>query len=224
MTAVCVCESSSSWPMEAVALKLAGDVAVPAGTYAYNALKYQTGRAKYERGKTSLDDGFALLRDDKAGRLLSLRERVKLLNAHAELVANRKDVEEITKTFHGSLAYRNTAKEFKSKAKEFRNNVRATPAEQAQMEFELRKAKQEIAVESKTTSKKSEEDCRVGGLHQDLRNPTMPIAPGPLRWHKLLPQRALQQQTPQMVIFMICAKAAAGTRLRIQPTSDPPFL
>ncbi|KAJ7728586.1 hypothetical protein DFH07DRAFT_969809 [Mycena maculata] len=138
--------------MEGIALKLAGEAAVPAATYVYETLKNQTGRAKFEKGKANLQDGFALLRDGKAGGLLPARERVELLQTHAELVANRENVEEITHTLYGSLAHRHTAKEFESRAKQFRKNVE-TPAEKAQMEYELRKAKLEMAAERSPSSK-----------------------------------------------------------------------
>jgi hypothetical protein len=70
--------------MEAIALKVAGDVVSPAGTYIYEVVKKQTGRAKFEKGKNSLQHGFALLRDEKSGGLLSARERVELLHTHAK--------------------------------------------------------------------------------------------------------------------------------------------
>lgn len=70
--------------MEAIALKLVGEAAAPAGTYVYETLKNQTGRAKFEKGKTNLQGGFAVLRDDKAGGLLPARERVELLQTHAQ--------------------------------------------------------------------------------------------------------------------------------------------
>jgi hypothetical protein len=70
--------------MEAITLKVAADVAAPVGTYIYEALKKQTGRAKFEEGENSLQSGFAILRDDKAGRLLPARERLELLQTHSE--------------------------------------------------------------------------------------------------------------------------------------------
>lgn len=70
--------------MEAIALKVAGEVATPVGTHIYEALKKQTGRAKFEEGENSLQSGFAILRDDKAGRLLPARERLELLQKHSE--------------------------------------------------------------------------------------------------------------------------------------------
>ncbi|KAJ7242011.1 hypothetical protein C8J57DRAFT_1526413 [Mycena rebaudengoi] len=109
--------------MEAVALKMATESSAQAAAYTYEALKKQTGRAKYEKGRINLHDAFEVLRDERAGGLLPAQERLKLLNAHAQLVANREDVDEITNTFYGSLAHRGTAKEFKSKAKQFLKNV-----------------------------------------------------------------------------------------------------
>ncbi|KAJ7621955.1 hypothetical protein DFH06DRAFT_769229 [Mycena polygramma] len=134
--------------MEALALKVAGDVAVPVGTQIYETVKKQTGRAQFEQGKNSLQSGFALLRDEKVGGLLPAEERLQLLQAHSKLVANRENVDGITNTFYGSLAHRGTAKEFNSKAKKFRKDVE-TPAERAQMEHELRKAELELAINSK---------------------------------------------------------------------------
>ncbi|KAJ7158071.1 hypothetical protein C8R46DRAFT_405988 [Mycena filopes] len=90
-----------------------------------------------------MQDGFAILRDEKAGGLLSPQERLELLQTHRKLVADREDVDEITNTFYGSLAHRNTAKEFSSKAQKFRKDVE-TPAEKAQMQYELRKAEREM--------------------------------------------------------------------------------
>ncbi|KAJ7921341.1 hypothetical protein B0H13DRAFT_1985066 [Mycena leptocephala] len=160
--------------MEAIALKVAGDVVSPAGTYIYEAMKKQTGRAKFEKGKNSLQDGFALLRDEKSGGLLPAQERLELLRTHAKysnfsplsqpvfdsgflpprLVADREDVDEITNTFYGSLVHRNTAKEFRSRAKKFCKDVE-TPAEKAQMEYALHKAEQEVAAETNLISEKS---------------------------------------------------------------------
>ncbi|KAJ7028415.1 hypothetical protein C8F04DRAFT_1119233, partial [Mycena alexandri] len=140
--------------MEAVAFKIAGDVAAPVGTHIYETLKKQTGRAKFEKGKSTLNDGFAILCDEKAGGLLAPQERLKLLETHAQLVAVREGVDEITNTVYGSLAHRNTAKEFSSKAQKFRKNVE-TPTERAQMEYELRKAECEMAAGSKPIPKTS---------------------------------------------------------------------
>ncbi|KAJ7738328.1 hypothetical protein B0H16DRAFT_96035 [Mycena metata] len=142
--------------MEAVASKIAGDIAAPVGTYIYETLKKQTGRAKFEKGKNRLHDGFTILRDEKAGGLISPQERLKLLQTHTQLVAARENIDEITNTFYGSLAHRNTAKEFNSKAQKFRKNVE-TPAERAQMEYELHKAESEIAARKKPIPETSSE-------------------------------------------------------------------
>ncbi|KAJ7174050.1 hypothetical protein C8R43DRAFT_1102565 [Mycena crocata] len=187
-------------PMEAAALKLATDVAVPAGTYLYDNLKNQTGRTKFEKGRTNLQSGWTVLQDDKAGGLIPPRNRLELLQTHAELVANREDVDEITNTVFGSLAHRQTAKEFKSKAKQFRKDVEI-PAERAQMDNQFRRVQLELAAERRAPAAQSDLQACQGVAHAKstanlARPPTVMDYPPPIPPKPIQSQRTWSAPVP----------------------------